>query len=277
MNVYKLQIRFRRFEQLETILVMDPLNFRENVLAGDKLIGTFLNTGSPALAEIAGCSGLDWCLIDMEHGSGSWESLASQMMALGNSSIAPIVRLPAIDPVYFKKALDLGAWGLMIPNVNTVEEAQRAVAHSRFPPHGDRGVSSMNRSVRYGALLDEQLKTAHLSTLIIAQIESPLALGNAASISSTEGIDALFVGPADLSVSMGIPKQFDHPDFLEAIDKTRDAAKENGKASGILGFSNSDIQRYYDSGFNLVAIGSDAGMVAKGFKSLVASSREYCH
>ena len=91
----------------------------------------------------------------------------------------------------------------------------------------------MNRSVRYGALFDEQLKTAHLSTLIIAQIESPLALENAASISSTEGIDALFVGPADLSVSMGIPKQFDHPDFLEAIGKTRDAAKENGKASGI--------------------------------------------
>ena len=135
----------------------------------------------------------------------------------------------------------------------------------------------MNRSVRYGALFDEQLKTAHLSTLIIAQIESPLALENAASISSMEGIDALFVGPADLSVSMGIPKQFDHPDFLEAIGKTRDAAKENGKASGILGFCDSDIQRYYDSGFNLVAIGSDAGMVAKGFKSLVASSREYCH
>lgn len=256
---------------------MDRLNFRKSVLAGNRLIGTFLNTGSPALAEIAGCSGLDWCLLDMEHGSGSWESLAFQLMALESSSTAPIVRLPAMDPIYFKKALDLGAWGLMLPSVNTVEEAERAVAHSRFPPHGDRGVSSMNRSARYGTTFDEQLETAHLSTLVIAQVESPLSLENVEAISSTDGIDALFVGPADLSVSMGIPKQFDHPDFLEAILKARDAAKKHGKASGILGFADSDIQRYYDLDFNLVAVGSDAGMVVKGFKSLVATSRNYHH
>jgi 4-hydroxy-2-oxoheptanedioate aldolase len=254
---------------------MDSLEFRRRVLKGDKLIGAFLNTGSPTIAEIAGVCGLDWCLLDMEHGSGSWEMLAYQLMALHGSGAAPIVRLPSIDNVYFKRALDLGAWGLMLPNVNTAEEAENAVAFSRYPPRGTRGVSSVNRGARYGIQFDEQLENAHLSTLIIAQIESPLALENLEEIASVDGVDALFVGPADLSVTMGIPKQFEHPDFLEAIGATVRAASRSGKASGILGFTESDIQRYYTLGFSLVAVGSDAGMVAKGFNSLVATSRQY--
>ena len=103
---------------------MDSAQFRQKTLAGDKLIGTFLNTGSPTIAEMAGVAGLDWCLLDMEHGSGSWEMLAYQLMALSGTSTAPIVRLPSIESVYFKRALDLGAWGLMLPNVNTPEEAR---------------------------------------------------------------------------------------------------------------------------------------------------------
>tara|TARA_Y100000814_G_scaffold93790_1_gene64574 strand:- start:1940 stop:2710 length:771 start_codon:yes stop_codon:yes gene_type:complete len=256
---------------------MDSLKFSQKTLASDKLIGTFLNTGSPALAEIAGVVGLDWCLLDMEHGSGSWDMLAYQLMALGGTSTAPIVRLPSVESVYFTRALDLGAWGLMLPNVNTSEEAQNAVDYSRYPPHGTRGVSSVNRGCQYGTRFEEQLETAHLSTLLIAQIESPLALRNLDEIAGTDGIDALFVGPGDLSVSMGIPKQFDHPDFLEAIDKTASVASDHGKASGILGFTESDMERYYEMGFNLVAVGSDGGMVANGFKSLVAASREFRH
>ena len=254
---------------------MDSLKFRQKALAGGKLIGTFLNTGSPTLAEIAGVAGLDWCLLDMEHGSGSWEMLAYQLMALSGTSTAPIVRLPSLDSVYFKRALDLGAWGLMLPNVNTPEEARNAVEYSRYPPHGTRGVSSVNRGVQYGTRFEEQLETAHLSTLLVAQVESPMALGNLEDIAGVDGIDALFVGPGDLSVSMGIPKQFDHPDFIEAIHKTITVASDRGIASGILGFTESDIQRYYEMGFNLVAVGSDGGMVAKGLKSLVAASREF--
>ena len=189
---------------------MDSAQFRQKTLAGDKLIGTFLNTGSPTIAEMAGVAGLDWCLLDMEHGSGSWEMLAYQLMALSGTSTAPIVRLPSIESVYFKRALDLGAWGLMLPNVNTPEEARNAVNYSRYPPHGTRGVSSVNRGMQYGTRFEEQLETAHLSTLLIAQIESPMALANLEEIAGVDGIDALFVGPGDLSVSMGIPKQFDH-------------------------------------------------------------------
>lgn len=254
---------------------MDSLEFRQRVLGGDKLIGAFLNTGSPTIAEIAGVAGLDWCLLDMEHGSGSWEMLGYQLMALHGSNTAPIVRLPSIENIYFKRALDLGAWGLMLPNVNTAEEAKNAVAYSRYPPRGTRGVSSVNRGARYGTQFDEQLENAHLSTLIIAQIESPLALENLEEIANVDGIDALFVGPADLSVTMEIPKQFDHPDFLVAIKATVGAASRCGKASGILGFAESDIQHYYTLGFNLVAVGSDAGMVAKAFNSLVTTSRKY--
>lgn len=211
----------------------------------------------------------------MEHGSGSWEMLAYQLMALSATSTAPIVRLPSLDSVYFKRALDLGAWGLMLPTVNTPEDARNAVDYSRYLPHGTRGVSSVNRGVQYGARFEEQLETAHLSTLPLAQFESPMALGNLEEIAEVDGIDALFVGPGYLSVSIGIPKQFDHPDFLEATNKTFSVASDHGIASGILGFTESDIQSYYEMGFNMVAVGSDEGMIATGFKSLIAASSDF--
>ena len=115
-----------RLNQDENILI-DSLKFRQIALAGDKLTGTFLNTGSPALAEIAGVAGLDWCLLDMEHGSGLCEMLAYQLMAFSGTSTAPIVRLPSLNNVYFKRALELGAWGGMLPIVNTPEEDRNAV------------------------------------------------------------------------------------------------------------------------------------------------------
>lgn len=227
------------------------------------------------MAEIAGVAGLDWFLLDMEHGSGLWKMLAYQLMAFSGTLTAPIFRLPSLDSVYFKRALDLGAWGPMLPIVNKPEEARNALDYSRYPPNGTRGVSSVIRGVHYGANFEEQPDTDHLSTLQIAQVESSMALDNIEEIAGVDGIEALFVGPGDLSVSMGITIQSDHPDFFKAIDKTIGVASDNRIASGILGFTESDLQSYYKMGLNLVAVGSDGGMVAKGFKSLVAASLEF--
>ncbi len=253
---------------------MNELAIRKRALKGDKLIGVFLNTGSAILTELAGRSGLDWCLLDMEHGSGSWDMLTHQLIALEGTGAAPIVRLPSIQPDYFKRALDLGAHGLMLPNLNTAEQARAAVTYSRFPPHGTRGVSSMNRGARYGTKLDERLDTAHENTLIIAQIESPMAVDNVDEIAAIDGIDVLFVGPMDLSVCMGIRRQFDHPDFVAATRKVVEAARTHRKACGILGFSPADVAKSYDQGFTFVAAGTDAGMVAAGMKALVDANQE---
>ncbi len=253
---------------------MDDIRIRARALKGEPLIGSFLNTGSPILAEIAGRSGLDWCQLDMEHGSGSWEMLANQLMALEGTGAAPIVRLPTLEPVGFKRALDLGTHGLMIPNVSTPEEAQRAVSYSRYPPRGTRGVSSMNRSAHFGARFDESLKTAHERTLLVLQIESPEAVANAREIASIDGVDVLFVGPLDLSVNLGIPRQFDHPDFIEAAESVSEAARRNGKSSGILAFGTDGIATAYQRGFNMVAVGSDGGMVANGMKAIVDANKD---
>lgn len=253
---------------------MNDIAIRKRALRGDKLLGTFLNTGSALLAELAGRSGLDWCVLDMEHGSGSWDMLTNQLFALEGTGAAPIVRLPSVQLDYFKRALDLGAHGLMLPNVNTVEEAQAAVSYSRYPPHGTRGVALMNRSTQYGAKAEERLETAHENTLILAQIESPQAVENVDAIAAVDGVDVLFVGPMDLSVTMGIRGQFDHPDFVAATSKVIETARKHGKACGILGFSPPDIAKYYKQGYTVVAVGSDGGMVANGMKDLVKANRE---
>lgn len=252
---------------------MNELAIRKRALNGDKLLGTFLNTGSPLLAEIASRSGMDWCQIDMEHGSGSWEALTHQLMAIEGSTAAPVIRIPSNNPDYFKRALDLGAHGIMIPNVNTAEEAQAAVSYSRYPPHGSRGVSILNRGAQFGAKFMERLETSHENVLVIAQIESPTALENVNDIADVDGVDVLFIGPMDLTVSLGIARAFDHPDFIEAKRKVVDAANRAGKACGILGFSPEDIAFHYDEGFNFIAVGSDGGMVANGMKALVAANK----
>ncbi|MBT5168179.1 MAG: hypothetical protein HOL92_06845 [Opitutales bacterium] len=253
---------------------MNKLAIRKRALRGDRLVGTFLNTGSAILAEVAGRSGLDWCQIDMEHGSGSWEMLANQLMALEGTGAAPVVRLPGLDPVSFKRALDLGAHGIMIPNLNTAEQARKAVSYSRYPPHGVRGVASMNRSAHYGAKFAERMETGHENTFVVVQIESPTAVENANEIAAVDGVDALFVGPLDLSLNMGIPREFNHPDFIEASQKVVDAANSHNKASGILAFGASEITGTYARGFTLVAIGSDGGMVANGMAELVSENRK---
>ncbi len=253
---------------------MNELALRKRALAKERLIGTFLNTGSPLLAEVAGQSGLDWCQLDMEHGSGSWGMLAQQLMALEGTGAAPVVRVSSLNADYFKRALDLGVHGIMIPNISDAEEARAAVSYSRYPPHGTRGVAIMNRSARYGAKFAERLESAHENTLIVAQIESPTAIENVDAIAAVDGVDVLFIGPMDLSVSLGIPRQFDHPKYVEATKKTREAAARHGKACGILGFALDEIQTLYQQGYTFVAVGSDGGMVANGMNALVAASKD---
>ena len=253
---------------------MNELALRKRALAGEKLVGTFVNTGSVMSAEMAGRVGLDWVLFDMEHGVGGWETLLHQLVAVEGSQTGPIVRLPGLDPVYFKKALDLGAHGVMLPSLNTAEEAAQAVSFSRYPPHGVRGVAGMNRCAHFGKKLVERLETAHENTLVAIQIETKEALENVDAIAAVDGVDVLFVGPMDLTVSLGIAGQLERPEYKAACAKVVDAANRHGKASGVLLFDGKGLTSSFDEGFTFVGIGSDGGMISAGMDAVLQNKKD---
>lgn len=244
---------------------------RARVLAREWLAGTFINLGSSLTAEIAGRMGFDWLLLDYEHGPGSDETLLHQLQAVSATGAGAIVRLAANETPRFKRALDLGANGVMVPYVNTVAEAQAAVAASRFPPRGVRGVSKFNRAAGFGQNFENYYASAHEQVTVMVQIETPEALENADSIAAVEGVDVLFLGPLDLSTNLGIQSEFDHPKFIEAQSRVAVVAQLANKAAGILLTSADQIPRARELGYSVVALGSDGGAVTSGLRQNAAA------
>ena len=247
--------------------------FRSRVLAREWIAGTFLNLGSPVTAEIAGQSGLDWVLIDHEHGPGGEDALLHQLQAVSATPAVPIVRIAANEPPRFKRVLDTGAHGVMAPYVNTAAEAQAAVAAMRYPPRGGRGVAKLVRGAGYGADFEEYYRHAHEWLVTVVQIETAEAVANCDAIAAVDGADVLFVGPTDLTYNMGISDQFDHPRYLEAQQRVVAAAIKHGKAAGILVHNPALVPKCRELGFTFVALGSDGGCVRSGFQSIVTTLR----
>ncbi len=240
---------------------------RERVVARETLSGTFVNLGSATAAEIVAQSGFDWMLIDLEHGYGDHESLVSQLQAVSRTDCSPIVRIAWNDPVRVKRVLDMGAAGIMFPFVNTAAEAEIAAKSMRYPPLGIRGVSRLSRASEYGADFVNYYENAHKTLTTVVQIETQEALDNAHEIASVEGVDALFLGPMDLSVNLGIKEQYDHPTFQAARKRVADAAKQAGKAAGILLLLNGSVEDCIEEGYTLIAMGSDSGCLIGGMKN----------
>ena len=244
---------------------------RERALQREVLAGTWLNLGSSVTAEIAGRAGFDWLLIDLEHGSGDEAHLLGQLQAISATEATAIVRVAWNEAPRIKRTLDLGPSGIMIPYINTVEEAQRAVAAMRYPPQGIRGAARFTRAAGFSLEFDQYFVEANANLLTIVQIETPQAVAQVEEIAAIEGVDVLFVGPLDLSVGLGIPQQYTHPDFRAALLRVSEAAKRNHKAAGILLSSSDQIAQTIADGFTFLAVGSDGGMVASGMKSLSAA------
>ncbi len=244
---------------------------RKRVLNGETLIGTFLNLGSPAVTEIAGLAGFDWVLIDREHGAGDENDLLHQLRALAPSKTSPIVRVASNDPVLFKRALDLGAAGIMVPWVNSANEARAAVLAMRYPPRGIRGVSSSVRAAAYGRDAKNYFDQADENLLTIVQIETPQAVDQAEKIAAVDGVDVLFIGPADLTAGLGIPSQLDHPEFKAACDKILAACKNSGKQAGILLKDISRAQKALATGFRFLAFSSDIAFLTTGMQSALTT------
>ena len=244
---------------------------RQRVLNGDLLTGTFINLGSSLTTEMAGNSGFDWLLLDVEHGPGDHAQLVTQIQAAGATPAAPFVRIESNDPPRFKRVLDLGASGIMVPYVSTVAEAEQAVQSMRYPPKGIRGVAKLNRGSSFGFDFDDYFANSHEQLTTVVQIETAEAISQIQDIAAVDGVDVLFIGPLDLSVNLGIPQQFDHPTFLEARAKVAEAAKNAGKAVGILLLSPEQVADTVEAGFTFVALGSDGGLVAAGMRQLSAA------
>jgi 2-keto-3-deoxy-L-rhamnonate aldolase RhmA len=236
---------------------------------GQPTFGVWIWIGSPDAVEMLAHLGFDWLVFDMEHAPVDIGAVQSLMQASNGTEITPFVRVAWNDIVMIKRALDIGAQGLVIPWVNSKDDAVKAVQAARYPPRGLRGVSP-RRAALYG--LDRNyLAEADNNIAVIVQIETPEAVENAKDILSVDGVDAYFIGPMDLSTSMGIQGQFDHPEFRKAITRVADAGKALGIPGGIMCRSVADIKRAVEDGFKFIALGTDFDYLRWGAQIALAA------
>jgi 4-hydroxy-2-oxoheptanedioate aldolase len=246
--------------------------FRDDLAEADRpLIGMWACSGSPLIAEICAGSGMDWMLIDGEHGPNGLESILAQLQAIAGYPITPLVRAPSGDTVLIKQFLDLGVQNLLVPMVNSGEEARAVAAAVRYPPHGVRGVgSSLARAARWNRV-ENYLDRANDLVSLIVQIETADAVANAAEIASVDGVDGAFIGPADLAASMGLLGQQEHPDVVASVETVIRTLNGLGTPVGVNAFDPAMAQRYLAAGANFVAVGADVAMLARGSEALAAT------
>jgi 2-keto-3-deoxy-L-rhamnonate aldolase RhmA len=243
---------------------------RERVRAGEPTIGVWLGYGSPLVAEHCGKAGFDWAVIDTEHGMGTEADVLGQLMALGGTAAAALVRVERSDRLRIGRMLDLGAEGLVVPRLETPDAVREAITWMRFPPAGIRGVALGSRGQGVG---HDEVGLLNERPLGIFQIESGLAVRNANEIAAIDGVDVLFVGPADLSHSLGVPGGFDEPVFDHALRAVGQAAASAGKQAGILLKSPDEIPRHRDLGYRFIGMGSDTGYLRAAAREAVVASR----
>ena len=248
---------------------------RERALKREILSGTWLNLGSSITAEIAGLAGFDWVVVDLEHGAGGHDSALHQLQAISATPASPIMRVAWNEAPRVKRVLDLGAAGVVIPWITSAEGAGQAVAAVRYPPQGIRGAASMTRAAAFGAQQKEYLATANEKLLTVVQIETEQTLANLDEIAAVDGVDVLFVGPFDLSLSMGIPTQYSEPRFRSALVKVSTACRTHGKAAGILLSRPDQLEQTVADGFTFIGLGSDGGVLAEGMRGLASAFKEY--
>ena len=251
------------------------VSIRKRVLNREILSGTFLNLGSHITAEIAGDAGHDWVLLDLEHGAGDHETLVHQMQAVGSTPAAPVVRIPSNEPWRFKRIFDLGASGVMVPWIRSADEAKSVISSMRYPPDGIRGVASSVRAGGYGLTFSDYFAANTELLVTLLQIERQEAVDEAREIAALDGADVLFIGPMDLSVSLGCRGDFKHPTQREAYARVVEAARNAGKAAGILLQSNDQIEEAVDLGFTMIAVGADGAYVAQGMRDAAAAFKRF--
>jgi 4-hydroxy-2-oxoheptanedioate aldolase len=243
--------------------------FKHAIAKGQLQIGLWSTLASPIVAEIIAGSGYDWIVIDMEHSPNELPDVVAQLQAMKGGTATPVVRIPWNDSVMVKRALDIGAPTLLFPFVQNADEARNAVAATRYPPHGVRGVATATRAGGFGRIKG-YLGNAASEICVLVQVETKSALDQLEQVAAVDGVDGVFIGPSDLSAAMGHLGNPSHPDVQAAILGVPQRLKASGKAAGILAPVQADAKRYIDAGYRFVAVGSDLGVLARNSEALAA-------
>jgi 4-hydroxy-2-oxoheptanedioate aldolase len=242
-------------------------SFKVELAGGRTLFGLWQSLASPYSAEVCAGAGFDWLLFDGEHAPNTIQTMLAQLQAVSRFPVEPIARLPVGDAIIIKQYLDIGFRTLLVPMVENADQARQLVAATRFPPLGVRGVAStIARASGFGARAD-YLQWAHKEICLIAQIESRAALEAIDAIAAVEGIDALFIGPADLAASLGYLGNPAHPDVQDAIAYLLERITAAGKPSGIFAISPVDARARAEQGVRFISVGSDIGILSSGTKA----------
>ena len=248
-------------------------NLRARLRAGETTYGVFSNLGAPLAAELCARAGLDWLIIDLEHGAAGEGDLLEHLYAIGATDTAAIVRPASGERLRIGRALDFGADGIMVPRVDTPEQAVEAVSYLRWPPDGVLGLALLTRGAELGEVGHSSVAALNQRVIGVIQVESPQAVESAGEIAAIDGVDVLVVGPTDLSHSMGVPGRFDEPVFIEALRRVVAATEANGKTAGILLRDASTVGEYRDLGFRFIGLGSDGAFVVDGVRAALAAAR----
>lgn len=235
---------------------------------GRPVAGMFLSSGDVTAAEICAGAGLDYLLIDGEHAPLSLEGILAQLRVIAGTGTLSLVRVPALDEVIIKQVLDLGAQNVLVPMVHTAQDAEAAVRAMHYPPKGVRGVgSALARSGRWNRT-SGYLQDAGDQVTLFVQIESAAGVENAAAIAAVDGVDGIFIGPSDLSATMGLIGQQAHPDVVAAVKKVIAEVKAAGKIVGVNAFVQAHAQEYVEAGADFVNVGADVALLARGSEAL---------
>jgi 2-dehydro-3-deoxyglucarate aldolase len=234
-------------------------------------VGTWISSASPIVAEAIGCAGFDWGVVDIEHAP-ELMGVVHLLQALSSTKMLPVVRVPWNDAVVVKRVLDAGAMTVMFPLVRNADDARHAVQATRYPPEGVRGMAGMSRATRFGTL-SNPFKSANQNVGVILQIETPQAIEQLDVIAAVGGVDAVFVGPADLSAALGHIGELHHPAVVELMAHAVQRCKALGMPVGTLGSSAEMVAQYRAMGFDYVAVSSDLGFMMRGAQAAIAALR----
>jgi 4-hydroxy-2-oxoheptanedioate aldolase len=244
--------------------------FKQAIVAGRVQLGLWQALASPYCAEICAGAGFDWLLLDGEHAPNELPLILAQLQALAPYPVEPVLRLPIGDPVLIKRYLDIGARSLLIPMVESGEQAAAMVAACRYPPNGVRGVgSALGRASRWNRI-PNYLHDAARDVCLLLQIESKIGITNIDAIIGTEGVDGVFIGPSDLAAALGHLGNPGHAEVQTVIEEALQRILAGGKAAGILAADEALARRYLTLGATFVAVGSDVTILARGAEALAA-------
>ena len=245
--------------------------FAERLRRGDLLIGTLVSLPSPEIAEILAACGFDWLFIDAEHGAFNPQQAQGLLQAAGDCPC--VIRVPSDDEVWLKKALDIGAAGVIVPQVHTADQARRIVHACKYSPAGSRGVG-IGRAHRYGMAFEHYIKSANKQTAVILQAESQQAVDNIGEIAAVKGVDAIFIGPYDLSASLRRIGRVRDRKVISAIDRIVKACKAADVRLGFFGVSSAAVRPCIKKGFTLITVGVDCLFVTKSAQEILAELRD---